>query len=195
MIVNDKNANRKLSILGNGWYTGKISLEYIGRHACNSAILDEEDFELEEGKLKLENEYLSFSNTISIILENFNTKEKERYEFKNLKKLGIYRGDLNPEDLVLTNSFEKIPRVCINHWAYNDDEYYLEYQEIWKGIYREFTFLKGELFEPKKLDILTKKLDTGNDFFEWVCEIEYFGKKSKNVKRNTGKITKRLRTY
>tara|TARA_B100000963_G_scaffold116329_1_gene101336 strand:- start:385 stop:972 length:588 start_codon:yes stop_codon:yes gene_type:complete len=195
MIVNDKNSNRKLSIIGNGWYTGKICLEYIGRHACSSAILDEEDFELEEGKLELENKYLSFSNTMRIILENINTKEKEIYEFKYLKKLGIYRGDLNPEDLILTNSFEKINRQCINHWEYNDDEYYLEYQEEWKGIYKEFTFLKGDLFEPKKLDIHTKKLDTGNDFFEWVCYVNYFEKKSKNFRKNPGKITKRLRTY
>jgi len=195
MIVNNKNSNRKLSIIGNGWYKGKISLEYIGRHSCSSAILDEDDFELEEGKLKLENKYLSFSNTMSIILENLNTQEKEVYEFKQLKKLGIYRGDLNPEDLVLTNSFEKVPRQCINHWEYNDDEYYLEYQEDWKGIYGELTFLKGEIFEPKNLDIYTKKLDTGNDFFEWVCHIEYFGKNIKNIKKNHGKITKRLRTY
>ena len=195
MTVNDKYANRKLLITGNGWYIGKISLEYIGRHACNSAVLDEEDFELEEGKLELENKYLSFSNTMSITLENINTKEKELYEFKHLKKLGIYRGDLNPEDLVLTNSFEKIPRQCINHWEYDDEEYYLEYQEDWKGIYGEFTFIKGELFEPKKLDIHTQKLDTGNEFFEWVCNIDYFGKKSKNPKNNPGKITKRLRTY
>ena len=195
MVVNDKNSNRKLSIIGNGWYIGKILLEYIGRHACNSAILDEEDFELEEGKLELENKYLSFSNTMRIILENINTKERELYDFKHLKKLGIYRGDLNPEDLVLTNSFEKIPRQCINHWEYSDDEYYLEYQEDWKGIYGEFTFLKGEVFEPTKLDIHTKKLDTGNDFFEWVCFIEYFGKKIKNLKKDHGKISKRLRTY
>ena len=96
---------------------------------------------------------------------------------------------------MLTNSFEKIPRQCINHWEYDDEEYYLEYQEDWKGIYGEFTFIKGELFEPKKLDIHTQKLDTGNEFFEWVCNIDYFGKKSKNPKNNPGKITKRLRTY
>ena len=195
MIVNEKNSDRKLSIIGNGWYTGKISLEYIGRHACSSAILDEEDFELEEGKLELENKYLSFSNTLSIVLENINTKEKELYEFKHLKKLGIYRGDLDPEDLLLTNSFETIPRQCINHWEYNDDDYYLEYQEEWKGIYKEFTFMKGEIFEPTKIDIHTEKLDTGNDFFEWVCYINYFEKKSKNLKKTLGKITKRLSTY
>ena len=195
MIVNNKNSIRKLSIIGNGWYTGKISLEYIGRHACNSAILDEEDFELEEGKLELENKYLSFSNTMSIILENLNTKERELFEFKQLKKLGIYRGDLNPEDLVLTNSFEKIPKKCINHWEYDDDSYYLEYQESWKGIYGEFTFLESELFEPNKLDIQTKKLDTGNDFYEWVCKVDYIGKKRTDLKLNPGIIKKRLRTY
>jgi len=195
MVVNDRNSKRKLSIIGNGWYTGKIALEYIGRHACNSAILDEEDFQIEEGKLELENKYLSFSNSMKITLENINTKERELYEFKHLKKLGIYHGDLNPEDLLLTNSFEKIPRQCINHWEYSDDDYYLEYQEGWKGLYREFSFLKGELFDPKKLDFHTKKLDTGNDFFEWVCYVEYFGKKSKIFKTDTGKITKRLRTY
>ena len=195
MIINNKNSIRKLSIIGNGWHTGKISIEYIGRNACNSAILDEADFELEEGKLKLENKYLSFSNTMRIILENIDTKEKEQYEFKQLKKLGIYRGDLNPEELILTNSFEKIPKGCINHWEYEDDEYYLEYQECWKGIYGEFTFWKGELFEPTKLDIRTKKLDTGNDFYEWVCEVDYIGKIRKDLKTNPGIINKRLRTY
>ena len=130
-----------------------------------------------------------------IILENLNTKEKEIFEFKQLKKSGIYRGDLNPEDLVLTNSFEKIPRKCINHWEYDDEEYYLEYQEWWKGIYGEFTFREGELFESNKLDICTKKLDTGNEFYEWVCEVKYIGKKRKNFNINTGIIKKRLRTY
>ena len=195
MVVNNKNSKRKLSIIGNGWYTGKISIEYIGRNACNSAILDEEDFAIEEGKLTLENKYLSFSNTMNIILENIDTQEKEQYEFKQLRKLGIYRGNLNPEDLVLTNSFEKIPKQCINHWEYDDDEYYLEYQEFWKGIYGEFTFGKGELFEFSKLDIHTKKLDTGNEFYEWVCEVNYSGKKRKNLKIKPGTIKKRLRTY
>ena len=195
MIVNNKNSKRKLSIIGNGWYTGKISIEYIGRNACNSAILDEADFELEEGKLELENKYLSFSNTLRIIFENINTKEREQYEFKQLKKSGIYRGDLNPEELVLTNSFEEIPKQCINHWEYDDDEYYLEYQEYWKGIYGEFTFCEGELFESNKLDIRTQKLDTGNEFYEWVCEIKYIGKKIKNFKISPGVIKKRLRTY
>tara|TARA_Y100000589_G_scaffold141745_1_gene135292 strand:+ start:55 stop:642 length:588 start_codon:yes stop_codon:yes gene_type:complete len=195
MTINNKNSIRKLSIFGNGWYTGKISLEYIGRNACNSAILDEADFELEEGKLKLENKYLSFSNTMRIKLENIDTRESQQYEFKQLKKLGIYQGELNPEELILTNSFEKIPKQCINHWEYDDDEYYLEYQESWKGIYGEFTFWKGELFESNKLDIRTKKLDTGNDFYEWVCEVEYVGKKRKNLKIQHGIIKKRLRTY
>ena len=195
MIVNNKNSIRKLSIIGNGWYTGKISLEYIGRHACNSAILDEEDFELEEGKLELENKYLSFSNTMSIILENLNTKERELFEFKQLKKLGIYRGELNPEDLVLTNSFEKIDRQSINHSEYDDDQYYLEYQETWKGIYGEFNFKKGELFDLNNLDIHVNKLDTGNEFFEWICIIEYSGKKMKKKNINPGVIRKRLRTY
>ncbi len=195
MIVNNKNSRRKLIISGNGWYTGKISLKYIGRNACSSAILDEQDFELEEGKLELEKKYLSFSNTMLIILENIDTKEIEKYEFKHLKKLGIYRGNLNPEDLVLTNSFEKIPKQCINHWEYDDDEYYLEYQASWQGIYGEFTFCEGELFESKKLDIHTKKLDTGNDFFEWVCEVDYYEKERKEFKVNLGIIKKRLRTY
>ena len=195
MNVNNKNSKRKLSIIGNGWLIGKILLEYIGRHACSSAILDEEDFELEEGKLDLENKYLSFSNSLNIILENIDTKDRETYGFKNLKKLGVYRGDLNPEDLVLTNSFEKIPKLCINHFEYEDDQYYLEYLECWKGIYGEFTFNKGELLDLKKLNINVKKLDTGNEFYEWVCVIEYFGKKLKNVKNNRGAIKKRLRTY
>ena len=195
MIVNNKSSKKKLSIIGNGWKTGKISLSYIGRHSCSSGILDEEEFELEEGELKLENKYLSFSNTMVIILENLGTKEKEKFEFKHLKKLGIYRGNLNPEDLVLTNSFETIPQQCINHWEYDDDEYYLEYQEYWKGIYGEFTFLKNELFEPNKLDIKTKKLDTGKAFYEWVCNVEYLGKKRQDLKTNPGTITKRLRTY
>ena len=49
MSVNDVNSLRKLLILGNGWFVGKIPLAYIGRHSCSGAILDEEDFELEEG--------------------------------------------------------------------------------------------------------------------------------------------------
>ena len=195
MIVNNKYSKKKLSIIGDGWYTGKVSLEYIGRNSCSGAILDEADFELEEGKLELENKYLSFSNTMRITLENIETKEREEYEFKQLKKLGIYRGDLNPEELVLTNSFEKVPKQCINHWEYNDDEYYLEYQEYWKGIYGEFNFGEGELFESKKLNIHTKRLDIGNDFYEWICEVEYIGKKRKNLKLNPGIIKKRLRTY
>jgi len=81
MIVNNKYSKKKLSIIGDGWYTGKVSLEYIGRNSCSGAILDEADFELEEGKLELENKYLSFSNTMRITLENIETKEREEYEF------------------------------------------------------------------------------------------------------------------
>ena len=40
MSVNDVNSIRKLLILGNGWFVGKIPLEYIGRHSCSGAILD-----------------------------------------------------------------------------------------------------------------------------------------------------------
>tara|TARA_Y100000589_G_scaffold74994_1_gene68505 strand:+ start:9719 stop:10306 length:588 start_codon:yes stop_codon:yes gene_type:complete len=195
MNVNDTNSKRKLSIFGNGWLTGKISLEYIGRHSCSSAILDEEDFELEEGKLDLEHKFLSFSNTMHMLFENIDTKERENYEFKHLKKLGIYRGNLDPEDLVLTNSFEKIPNTSINHSEYDDDQYYLEYQETWKGIYGEFNFKKGELFDLNNLDIHVNKLDTGNEFFEWICIIEYSGKKMKKKNINPGVIRKRLRTY
>ena len=195
MIVNDENSIRKLLILGNGWFVGKIPLEYIGRHSCSGAILDEEDFELEEGIEELQNKFLSFSNSMYMIFKNLDSKKEERYEFKHLKKLGIYRGNLNPEDLVLTNSFEKIPRQCINHWEYDDDEYYLEYQEFWKGIYGEFTFCKGELFQSNKLNIHTKKLDIGNEFYEWICEVEYIGKKRQSIKLNSGIIKKRLRTY
>ena len=195
MSVDDLNSIRKLLIFGNGWFVGKIPLEYIGRHSCSGAILDEEDFELEEGIEELQNEFLSFSNSMYMIFKNLDSKQEERFEFRHLKKLGIYRGNLNPEDLVLTNSFEKIPKQCINHWEYDDDAYYLEYQESWKGIYGEFTFLESELFEPNKLDIKTKKLDTGDDFYEWVCNVDYIGKKRKNLKLNPGIIKKRLRTY
>ena len=132
---------------------------------------------------------------MKIILENIDTKERKQYEFRQLKKFGIYRGDLNPEELVLTNSFEKIPKQCINHYEYEDDEYYLEYQGYWKGIYGEFIFRKGELFESSKLDIRTKKLDTGTEFYEWVCEVDYIGKKRKNLEIKPGTIKKRLRTY
>ena len=60
MSVNETNSIRKLLILGNGWFVGKIPLVYIGRHSCSGAILDEEDFELEEGVEELQNEFLSF---------------------------------------------------------------------------------------------------------------------------------------
>ncbi len=195
MIVNDKNSNRKLSILGNGWFIGKIPLNYIGRHSCSSGILDEEDFEFEEGKLELKNKYLSFSNTMKIILENIDIQKSIIFEFKELKKLQIYRGDLNPEDLILTNSFEKIAKSCINHWEYDNDQYYLEYQEYWQGIYGEFIFKKGEIFNSSEIDINVKKLDTGNDFYEWICTIEYKGKQKKDSNLKTGNIKKRLRTY
>ena len=195
MIANDRNSNRKLLIQGNGWFIGKIPLKYIGRHSCSSAILDEEDFELETGNLEVQKKYLSFSNTMRIKLENIDTEKSTIFEFKHLKKLQIYRGDLNPEDLILTNSFEKIPKTCINHWEYDDDQYFLEYQETWKGIYGEFIFKKGEVFDSSKININTEKLDTGADFFEWVCTVEYNGKHRKDSKLQTGKIKKRLRTY
>ena len=60
MSVNDINSPKKLYILGNGWTSGEISLSYIGRHSCTSAILDEKDFEWEESQLKVNNHYLSF---------------------------------------------------------------------------------------------------------------------------------------
>ena len=68
MSLNDLNSIRKLLILGNGWFTGKIPLEYIGRHSCSEAILDEEDFELEEGIGEVQNQFLSFSNSMYMIL-------------------------------------------------------------------------------------------------------------------------------
>ena len=195
MQVDNINSKRKISIVGNGWNIGKIQLKYIGRHACNSAILDEEDFELEEGKLEIESNYINFSNTMKIIFENLDTTETEYFDFKNLKKLGIYNGDLDPEDLMLTNSFEKIPKKCINHWEYDDDQYYLEYQESWKGNYGEFTFKAGELFNINKLNIRVYKLDTGNDFYEWGGKISYIGKKMIKQNINSGIIKKILRTY
>ena len=57
MSVNDLNSIRKLLILGSGWFVGKIPLAYIGRHSCSGAILDEEDFELEEGIEELQNKF------------------------------------------------------------------------------------------------------------------------------------------
>ena len=193
MNVNNKNSKRKLSIIGNGWLIGKILLEYIGRHACSSAILDEEDFELEEGKLDLENKYLSFSNSLNIILENIDTKDRETYEFKHLKKLGIYSGELNPEDLILTNSFEQTQKMFINHWETEDEEYYLEFQDSWKGVYGEFTFNKGEIFDFEKFEFNIERLDAGFHFYEWVCHVNYLGKSREEGKINKGKRQKRLR--
>ena len=188
MYVGDKNSIRKLLILGNGWFVGKIPLVYIGRHSCSGAILDEEDFELEEGIEELQNEFLSFSNSMYMIFKNLDNKTEDIFEFKHLKKLGIYSGDLNPEDLILTNSFEKTKKNFINHWETEDEEYYLEFQDSWKGIYGEFTFGKREIFDIQEIEISIEKLDTGFDFYEWVCQVNYHGKS-----REVGKITKGAR--
>ena len=193
MCVNDLNSIRKLLILGNGWFVGKIPLEYIGRHSCSGAILDEEDFELEEGIEELQDEFLSFSNSLYMVLKNLHNKKEERFEFRHLKKLGIYKGDLNPEDLILTNSFEKTETYTINHWENDDDEYYLEFQDSWKGIYSEFTFKKGEIFDFHKFEFNIEKLDTGFDFYEWVCQVNYLGKSREFGQINKGKRKKRLR--
>jgi len=193
MSVNDVNSIRKLFILGHGWFVGKIPLEYIGRHSCSGAILDEEDFELEEGIEEIQNQFLSFSNSLYMILKNLDSKKEERFEFRHLKKLGIYRGDLDPEDLILTNSFEKTPKHSINHWETDDEEYYLEFQDSWKGIYGEFTFKKGEIFDFKKFNFNIDKLDTGSHLYEWVCQIIYLGKSIEKGKINKGKRKKTLR--
>ena len=193
MYINDLNSTRKLLIFGNGWFTGKIPLEYIGRHSCSGAILDEEDFALEEGIGEVQNQFLSFSNSMYMIFKNLDSKKEERFEFKHFKKLGIYRGALNPEDLILTNSFEKTPKYSINHWETNDEEYYLEFQDSWKGIYGEFTFEKGEIFDLQKFEFNTDKLDTGFYFYEWVCQIIYLGKSREEGLINKGKRKKRLR--
>ena len=193
MSVNDVNSIRKLFILGHGWFVGKIPLEYIGRHSCSGAILDEEDFELEEGIEEIQNQFLSFSNSLYMILKNLDSKKEERFEFRHLKKLGIYRGDLDPEDLILTNSFEKTPKHSINHWETDDEEYYLEFQDSWKGIYGEFTFKKGEIFDFKKFNFNIEKLDTGSHLYEWVCQIIYLGKSIEKGKINKGKRKKTLR--
>jgi len=193
MSINDVNSVRKLSILGNGWFVGKIPLEYIGRHSCSGAILDEEDFELEEGIEEVQDQFLSFSNSMYMIFKNLDNKKEKSFEFKHLKKLGIYRGDLNPEDLILTNSFEKIPKYSINHWETDDEEYYVEFQDSWKGIYAEFTFAKGEIFDLQKFKFTLEKLDTGCHFYEWVCQIIYPGKSRKKGKINKGKRRKNLR--
>tara|TARA_Y100001978_G_C23702411_1_gene442038 strand:+ start:5555 stop:6151 length:597 start_codon:yes stop_codon:yes gene_type:complete len=187
MTVNDTNSRRKLSIIGNGWIIGEISLEYISRYGCSSGLLDEKDFEFEEEKnIKTNHHFLSFSNSIEITLENLDTKEQEKYEFKKLKKLGIYKGKLNPEDLVLTNSFEKIPKIKnINHIDYEDEDYYIEFIDSWKGIFSEYHFEQGEIFECKDLIINVEKFDAGKGFYEWVCKIKYPGKliESKNMIR------------
>ena len=84
MSVNDLNSVRKLLILGNGWFVGKIPLEYIGRHSCTGAILDEEDFELEEGIEEIKHKFLSFSNSMYMILKNLDSKKEQKFEFRNL---------------------------------------------------------------------------------------------------------------
>ncbi len=193
MSVNDLNSIRKLSILGNGWFVGKIPLEYIGRYSCTGAVLDEEDFELEEGIEEVQHQFLSFSNSMYMILKNLDSKKEERFEFRHLKKLGIYKGDLNPDDLILTNSFEKTRKVVIKHWETDDEEYYLEFQDSWKGIYGEFTFEKGEIFDLGKFEFKMKKLDIGFDFYEWVCQIIYQGKTREEGIINRGKRKKRLK--
>ena len=193
MSLNNLNSIRKLLIIGHGWFVGKIQLEYIGRHSCSEAILDEEDFELEEGIEEVQHQFLSFSNSLHMIFKNLDSKKEEKFEFKKLKKLGIYRGDLNPEDLILTNSFEKTKKYFINHSENDDDEYYLEFQDPWKGVYGEFTFEKGEVFDFHKLEFDIEKLDTGFHFFEWVCQISYLGKSREEGKINKGQRKKRLR--
>ena len=194
MSVNDLNSIRKLLILGNGWFVGKIPLEYIGRYSCTGAILDEEDFELEEGIEEVQHQFLSFSNSMYMILKNLDTKTEDRFEFKHLKKLGIYSGELNPEDLILTNSFEKTKKNFINHWETEDEEYYLEFQDSWKGIYGEFTFEKGDIFDFQKFEFNIERLDTGYEFYEWVCQVNYLGKCRKEGKIKKGKRKKRLRS-
>jgi len=194
MSVNDLDSIRKLLILGNGWFVGKIPLDYIGRHSCSGAILDEEDFELEEGIEELQDKFLSFSNSMYMIFKNLDNNKEERFEFRHLKKLGIYRGDLNPEDLILTNSFEKAEKYTINHWESDDEEYYLEFQDSWKGIYGEFTFQKGEKFDRQKFEFNIEKLDAGFYFYEWVCQVNYLGKLIEEGQINKGKRKKRLKT-
>ena len=193
MSVNDVNSIRKLLILGNGWFVGKIPLAYIGRHSCSGAILDEEDFELEECIEEVQHEFLSFSNSMYMIFKNLNSKQEERFEFRNLKNLGIYRGNLNPEDLILTNSFERTEKYTINHWETDDEDYYLEFQDPWKGVYGEFTFQKGEIFDFEKFEFNIERLDAGFHFYEWVCQISYLGKSREVGKINKSKRQKRLR--
>ena len=193
MSINDLNSIRKLMIIGHGWFIGKIELDYIGRHSCSGAILDEEDFEIEEGTEIINHQFLSFSNSMQIIFKNFDPKKENTFEFRHLKKLGIYRGNLNPEDLILTNSFERTKKYNINHWETDDDEYYLEFQDPWKGVYGEFTFHKGEIFDFDKFEFNIQKLDAGFHFYEWVCQVSYLGKSRKVGKINKSKRQKRLR--
>ena len=193
MSLYDVNSIRKLLILGNGWFVGKIPLEYIGRHSCSGAILDEEDFELEEDIEELQNEFLSFSNSMYMIFKNLDSEKEERFEFRHLKKLGIYRGNLNPEDLILTNSFERTAKYTINHWETDDEEYYLEFHDFWKGIYCELTFEKGEIFDLHNFEFNIEKLDTGFHFYEWVCQVNYLCKSKEIGKIKKGIRKKRLR--
>tara|TARA_Y100000589_G_scaffold221187_1_gene208783 strand:+ start:1593 stop:2183 length:591 start_codon:yes stop_codon:yes gene_type:complete len=177
MLVNNPYSKRKLSLIGMGWNIGEIDIEVITRHSCTGAVLDEENFEWEEGNLKFINRYLSFSNSMILVLKNLNNNQEKIFEFKNLKNLGIYRGKLNPEDLVLTNSFLKIPKAkYINHWDYEDEQYYIELVESWNGIYGECYFAEGEEFDYKKLKISPIKVDTGNEYYEWVCQVKYLDK-------------------
>ena len=192
-LVRNTHSKKKLLISGCGWFLEKISLRYISRHSCTGGILDEKDFEFEEDNLKQQKQYLSFSNSLNLILINLENDEKEFYEFKNLKELGIYRGRLNPKDLILTNSFEKIPKFCINHNEHEDEEYFLECQKYWNGIYGQFSFEEGEKVDFKKFDIDIKKLDTGFTFYEWVCIIKYQGKFIEKGNIKTRKIKKRLK--
>ena len=194
MLVKDINSRRELSFQGNLWDVGEIELEYIGRYSCTSAILDEEDFEIEEGNLEIDDQYLSFSNSMMIVLKNLDTDEKEVFSFKDLKKLGIYRGDINPEDLCLTNSFEKTPELKpIDHCQYEDEDYYLEFVESWKGVYKEYIFEEGEEIDFKKLEISVSKLDTFCSIYEWVCQVDYEGKDDYGGSSNGGNRYTRLR--
>ena len=128
-----------------------------------------------------------------IILKNLDSKKEERFEFRDLKKLGIYIGDLNPEDLILTNSFEKTEKYSINHWETDDEEYYLEFQDSWKGIYGEFIFKKGEILDFQKFTFNIVKLDTGFHFYEWVCKVNYLDKSREEGQINKIKRKKSLR--
>ena len=194
MHVNDIHSKRKLSIIGTGWYVGEIDIEIIMRHSCTNAVLDEKDFEWEEGDYKNINKYISFSNSMFLLLENLENHHKQIFEFKSLKKEGLYRGNLNPEDLILTNSFLKVPRrLPINHWNYEDEDYYIEFQESWNGIYSEYYFKRGEIFDKEKLDISTKKLDIGKDYFEWVCQVKYSDKVNNKEEINIKATSKKLR--